>query len=357
MSQTPMNQSATRQTENQRIVLNSRPQGEPTAANFRLEPVPIPQPGDGEVLLQTLYLSLDPYMRGRMNAGKSYAPRVELGQVMVGGTVSRVVSSNHPAYAAGELVLGNSGWQQFALSNGEDLRQLVPDTPPTNALSVLGMTGLTAYTGLLDIGRPQAGETVVVSSAAGAVGSVVGQIAKLKGCRVVGIAGSNEKNAYLTDELGFDVSLNYKHEGFADELAAACPDGVDVYFENVGGRVFEAVLPLLNVGARVPVCGLIAHYNQTSPPDGPNRVPGLMSAVLTQRLTLQGFIVSDHFDRWPDLAREMGAWVRDGQVKQKEHVVEGLENAPKAFLELLKGGNFGKLLVQVSEPNPLAGRK
>ena len=337
------------QTANQRIVLASRPEGEPTAANFKLEQTPLPEPGKGEVLLETIYLSLDPYMRGRMNAGKSYAPRVELGQVMVGGTVSRVVSSNHPDYAAGELVASNGGWQQYSLSNGEGLRKLEPENAPlTSALSVLGMTGLTAYTGLLDIGQPQRGETVVVSSAAGAVGSVVGQIAKLKGCRVVGIAGTDEKNAYLTGELGFDQSLNYKHEGFADELAAACPNGVDVYFENVGGNVFEAVLPRLNVGARVPVCGLIAHYNQMSPPVGPDRVPELMSAVLTRRLTLRGFIVSDHFSRWPDFTREMGAWVRGGQVKQKEHVVKGLENAPSAFLGLLRGGNFGKLLVQVS---------
>ena len=334
---------------NQRIVLASRPKGQPSKENFRLEQTEIPEPGDGEVLLQTVYLSLDPYMRGRMSAAKSYAKPVELGQVMVGSTVNRVVTSKHPDYAEGDVVLGNSGWQQYSLARGEGLRKLDPaQAPVSSALSVLGMTGLTAYVGLLDIGKPQAGETVVVSSAAGAVGSVVGQIAKLSGCRVIGVAGTEEKNAYLKETLGFDESLNYKAEGFAAELARACPNGVDVYFENVGGEVFEAVLPLFNVGARVPVCGLIAHYNQTSLPEGPNQVPQLMSAVLTKRLLLQGFIVGDHLARLPDFTRDMSRWVSSGKVKYKEDIVKGLENAPGAFLELLSGGNFGKLLVQVS---------
>ncbi len=338
------------QDTNQKIVLASRPEGAPSEANFRLEHAEVPEPGDGEVLLQTVYLSLDPYMRGRMSAAKSYADPVEIGQVMVGSTVNRVLTSRHPDYAEGDVVLGNSGWQTYSVARGEGLRKLDPaQAPVSSALSVLGMTGLTAYVGLLNIGKPQAGETVVVSSAAGAVGSVVGQIAKLRGCRVVGVAGTQEKNAYLKT-LGFDESLNYKADNFADELAAACPDGVDVYFENVGGGVFEAVLPLLNVGARVPVCGLIAHYNQTSLPGGPNQVPQLMSSVLTKRLLLQGFIVGDHFERLPDFTRDMSGWVKTGEVKYKEDIVEGLKNAPRAFIELLSGGNFGKLLVEVSAP-------
>ena len=300
------------------------------------------------MLLETLYLSLDPYMRGRMNAGKSYAAPVELGQVMVGGTVSRVVRSNNPEYTVGDVVLAGSGWQRFALSGGQGLRKLDPAEGPSRALSVLGMTGLTAYVGLLDIGKPQAGETVVVSSAAGAVGSVVGQIAKLRGCYVVGVAGTDEKNTYLKETLGFDESLNYKADTFAADLASACPEGVDVYFENVGGAVFRAVLPLLNVGARVPVCGLIAHYNQTSAPDGPDQTPGLMSLLLTRRVLLQGFIVSDHTERLPDFARDMSGWLKSGRVKYKEDIVEGLENAPGAFIKLLEGGNFGKLIVKVS---------
>ena len=337
--------------ENQRIVLASRPEGQPNRENFRLEQSEVPEPADGEVLLETIYLSLDPYMRGRMSAAKSYADPVELGQVMVGSTVNRVLTSRHPDYEEGDTVLGNSGWQRYSLARGEGLRKLDPTRAPvSSALSVLGMTGLTAYVGLLDIGKPQAGETVVVSSAAGAVGSVVGQLAKLKGCRVVGIAGTPEKNTYLKETLGFDESLNYKTDNFAAELAGACPNGVDVYFENVGGGVFEAVLPLLNTGARVPVCGLIAHYNQTSLPAGPNQVPRLMSSVLTKRLLFQGFIVGDHLERWPDFTRDMSGWVKAGEVQYKEDIVEGLENAPAAFIDLLSGGNFGKLLVQVSAP-------
>lgn len=325
------------------------PVGAPREENFSLEQAPVPEPSDGEMLLETLYLSLDPYMRGRMNAGKSYAAPVELGQVMVGSTVSRVVRSHHLSYAAGDVVLANSGWQLFALSGGQGLRKLDPaEGPVSSALSVLGMTGLTAYVGLLDIGKPEAGETVVVSSAAGAVGSVVGQIAKLRGCRVVGVAGTDEKNTYLKETLGFDESLNYKADTFADDLAGACPEGVDVYFENVGGAVFRAVLPLLNVGARVPVCGLIAHYNQTSAPEGPDQVPGLMSLLLTKRILLRGFIIGDHTDRLPDFARNMSGWISSGQVKYKEDIVEGLENAPGAFIKLLEGGNFGKLIVKVA---------
>ncbi len=334
---------------NQQIVLAARPVGAPREAHFSLAQAPVPEPSDGEILLETLYLSLDPYMRGRMNAGKSYAAPVELGQVIVGSTVSRVVRSHHLGYAAGDVVLANSGWQRFALSGGQDLRKLDPaEGPVSSALSVLGMTGLTAYVGLLDIGKPAAGETVVVSSAAGAVGSVVGQIAKLRGCRVVGVAGTNEKNTYLKETLGFDESLNYKADTFADDLAGACPEGVDVYFENVGGAVFRAVLPLLNVGARVPVCGLIAHYNQTSAPEGPDQVPKLMSLLLTKRILLQGFIIGDHTDRLPDFARDMSGWISSGQVKYKEDIVEGLENAPGAFIKLLEGGNFGKLIVKVA---------
>ena len=258
---------------NHRIVLNSRPVGAPTLDNFRLEEAPIAAPATGEVLLRTLFLSLDPYMRGRMSDGPSYAAPVALGEVMVGSTISRVEASQHPDFKAGDLVLGQSGWQSLALSNGKALSKLdTAMTQPSLALGVLGMPGFTAYMGLLDIGQPQAGETVVVAAASGAVGSVVGQIAKLKGCRVVGIAGGAEKCRYVVSELGFDACIDHRSPDLKQQLAAACPKGIDVYFENVGGAVFDAVLPLLNTRARIPVCGLIANYNDTALPPGPDRL-------------------------------------------------------------------------------------
>ena len=335
--------------ENRRIVLASRPSGKPTLANFRLEQAPLPQPGDGEVLLQTLYLSLDPYMRGRMNAGASYAPGVAVDAVMVGGTVSRVISSRNSAYATGDLVSAYAGWQDYALSDGSDLMKLDPRiTHPSWALGVLGMPGLTAYVGLLDIGQPKPGETVVLAAATGAVGSIVGQIAKLKGCRVVGIAGGAEKCQYAVDALGYDACISHYDKDMAQQLAAACPKGIDVYFENVGGSSWEAVMPLLNNFARVPVCGLIAHYNQTELPPGPDRMSQLQGLILQRSLKMQGFIVSNYRDRIPEFISDMSGWLAAGKVKYREDMVKGLENAPQAFLGLFTGQNFGKLVVQVN---------
>ncbi|MFT5483125.1 MAG: NADPH-dependent curcumin reductase CurA [Halieaceae bacterium] len=333
---------------NRRVVLASRPTGKPTAANFRIESAPIPDPADGQVLLRTLYLSLDPYMRGRMNAGASYASPVELDHVMGGGTVSRVERSRHSGFAEGDLVLSFSGWQEFEVSNGVGVSKLDPRiAQPSYALGLLGMPGLTAYVGLLDIGQPKPGETVVLAASTGAVGSVVGQIAKLKGCRVVGIAGAKEKLDYAVEELGYDDCISHYDPDMAKKLATACPDGIDVYFENVGGSSWEAVMPLLNNFARIPVCGLIAHYNQTSLPPGPDRMSMLQGMILSRRIKMQGFIISDHMDRVPDFIGDVGKWYAEGKIKYKEDMVEGLENAPDAFRGLFQGANFGKLVVKV----------
>ncbi len=335
--------------KNRRIVLASRPKGEPEDSNFRMEETDIPAPGEGEVLLRTLYLSLDPYMRGRMNAGPSYAAPVEVGQVMEGGTVCEVVESKSPLLRPGDIVLAYTGWQEYAAVPAKGIRKLDPAAAPVStALGVLGMPGMTAYTGLLNIGQPKAGETVVVAAAAGAVGQVVGQIAKIKGCRAVGIAGGAEKCAYVRGELGFDACVDHRSPDFRRELKSACPDGIDVYFENVGGAVLEAVLPLLNMFARVPVCGLIAQYNAPTLPEGPNQVPLLMGTILIRRLTLRGFIVTDYASQAADFQRDVGGWVREGRIKYREDVVDGLENAVSAFQGLLRGRNFGKLLVKVS---------
>lgn len=334
---------------NRRIVLASRPSGIPTPANFRLETVPVPLPADGQVLLQTRFLSLDPYMRGRMNAGKSYAESVAVGEVMVGGTVSQVINSHNPAFAEGDLVMAYAGWQDYALSDGKDLIKLDSRiTQPSYALGVLGMPGLTAYVGLLDIGQPQAGETVVLAASTGAVGSVVGQIAKLKGCRVVGIAGAKEKCDYAVKELGYDACVSHYDKDMAQQLAAACPDGIDVYFENVGGSSWEAVMPLLNNFARVPICGLIAHYNQTELPSGADRMSLLQGLILQRSLKIQGFIVSNYRHRFPEFIGDMSRWLADGKIKYREDIVDGLENAPEAFLGFFTGDNFGKLVVRVS---------
>lgn len=336
-------------TVNRRIVLASRPSGKPTAANFRLEKADVPPVGDGQVLVQTLYLSLDPYMRGRMNATESYAPAVELDAVMVGGTIGRVVNSRNSAFAKGDLVSAYSGWQDYGLSDGSDLMKLDPRIPqPSWALGVLGMPGLTAYVGLLDIGEPKPGDTVVLAAATGAVGSIVGQIAKLKGCRVVGIAGAAKKCEYAVKELGYDACVSHYDKDMATQLAAACPDGIDVYFENVGGSSWEAVMPLLNNFARIPVCGLIAHYNQTQLPPGPDRMSMLQGLILQRSLKMQGFIVSNYQNRIPDFVSDMTGWLAQGKVKYREDVVAGLENAPEAFLGLFSGQNFGKLVVQVN---------
>ena len=335
---------------NRRIVLNARPLGTPNAEDFRLELGPIPKPETGQVLLRTLYLSLDPYMRGRMSDGPSYAAPVAIGNVMVGATVSRVEVSRHGDFKVGELVLGYAGWQDYSLSDGKGLSTLFPEDPyPSRALGVLGMPGFTAYMGLLDIGKPVAGETVVVAAASGPVGSVVGQIGRIKGCTVVGIAGGKEKCGYVIEELGFDFCVDHRADDLPGRLAAACPKGIDVYFENVGGPVFDAVLPLLNTKARVPVCGLIATYNATALPPGPDRLGLLVGTLLRKRIKMQGFIVFDDYaPRWSEFAGAMGEWVQEDKVKVREDIVFGLENAPEAFIGLLEGKNFGKLVIQLA---------
>jgi len=341
-------------TVNRRIVLNSRPIGVPSAENFRLDYGVVPVPSAGQVLLRTLYLSLDPYMRGRMSDAPSYAPPVAVGDVMVGGTVSRVEASQNLDYQLGDLVLSTNGWQEYALSDGTGLTKLDAKMPhPSLSLGILGMPGFTAYMGLLDIGQPKAGETVVVAAASGAVGSAVGQIAKIKGCRVVGIAGGAEKCRYVTEALGFDACIDHHlikngSGDFAKQLATACAKGIDVYFESVGGKVFDAVLPLLNAHARVPVCGKIANYNDTSLPQGPDRLGLLTSLLLIKRIRMQGFIIFDDYgDRYGEFFSQMSAWLKEGKIKYREDIIFGLENSPQAFIGLLEGKNFGKLVVRV----------
>jgi NADPH-dependent curcumin reductase CurA len=332
-----------------RIVLASRPVGEPKPSDFRLEQFAVPQPGPGQLLLRTKWLSLDPYMRGRMSDAPSYAKPVGVGEVMEGGTVGEVAASNNPDYRPGDIVLAHTGWQTHALSDGAGLRKLDPQRAPVQtALGVLGMPGMTAYTGLREIGKPKAGETVVVSAGSGAVGSVVGQIAKIVGARVVGIAGGADKCRYVKNELGFDGCVDHRAADFPERLKAACPNGIDVYWENVGGPIFEAVLPLLNFFARVPVCGLISQYNATELPPGPNRLPQLLRATLTRRLTIRGFIVWDFAALQDEFLRDVSQWIKDGRIKYREDIVDGLENAPQAFIGLLKGRNFGKQLVRVA---------
>jgi NADPH-dependent curcumin reductase CurA len=332
---------------NRQVVLRSRPVGKPSLENFEVVSTPVPKlPPDG-VLRRTIYLSLDPYMRGRMSEGPSYATPVGLGQVMVGGTVAQVLDSRNPGFAAGDFVAAYDGWQEFGISTGTDIRKLDPATAPiSTAQGVLGMPGMTAYVGLLDIGQPKIGETVVVSAAAGAVGSAVGQIAKITGCRAVGIAGSREKCDYVVSELGFDACVNYKSPEFPVELKAACPGGIDVYFENVGGAVLSAVLQLLNLNARIPLCGMISEYNASETPPGPNLRP-----LLVKRAMIKGFIVWDHKDRMPTFLKDCSTWIREGRLKFREDIVEGLDAAPSALLKLFEGANFGKLLVRVS-PDP-----
>ncbi|HHX34659.1 MAG TPA: NADP-dependent oxidoreductase [Gammaproteobacteria bacterium] len=334
---------------NRRFLLASRPYGAPTPENFRLEEQAIPTPAAGQVLLRTVYLSLDPYMRGRMSDGPSYAEPVAIDSVMVGATVSRVVTSKHEKFAEGDWVLAMSGWQDYSLSDGSDLMPLgsAPESP-SYALGILGMPGFTAYMGLLDIGRPQPGETLVVAAATGPVGATVGQIAKLKGCRVVGVAGGMEKCSYAVEAQGFDACIDHHSDDFAEQLAQACPQGVDIYYENVGGKVFDAVLPLLNTKARIPVCGLIANYNATSLQPGPDRLALLMSTILIKRLTVQGFIIFDDYaPRYPEFSADMQKWLANQQITYREDRVVGLANTPQAFMGLLQGSNFGKLVIQV----------
>ena len=335
---------------NRRILLKSRPKGAPVEQDFRMEVCLAPVPASGELLLRNLYLSLDPYMRGRMSDEPSYAEPIPVGGVMEGGTISRVEQSNRDDFEPGDLVLGNGGWQDFCISNGTGLTRLDPGlSNPSLALGVLGMPGFTAYMGLLDIGQPKKGETVVVPAATGAVGSVVGQIAKIKGCRVVGIAGGFEKCRYAIEELGFDECIDRHDREFAMRLKQACPEGIDVYFESVGGKVFDAVLPLLNVSARVPLCGLIANYNDVGVGAGPDRLGRMTKTLLTKRIKIQGFIIfEDYGNRFDEFASQMGKWVREGSVKFREDLVEGLEKAPQAFMGMLEGKNFGKVVVHIS---------
>ncbi|EGR0058923.1 NADP-dependent oxidoreductase [Vibrio vulnificus] len=340
------------QPTNRQIVLASRPVGAPTAENFALTQSDIPTPAQGELLLRSVYLSLDPYMRGRMSDAKSYADPVGINEVMVGGTVCQVEASNHAEFEVGEWVLAYTGWQDYALSNGEGLIKLGKQpSHPSYALGVMGMPGFTAYMGLLDIGQPKEGDTLVVAAATGAVGSMVGQIGKLKGCRVIGIAGGEEKCQFAKETLGFDECIDHKATDFAEQLAKVCHNGIDIYFENVGGKVFDAVMPLLNTGARIPLCGLISQYNATSLPEGPDRMSMLMAQLLIKRIKMQGFIIFDDYGhRYGEFAADMTQWLAQGKIHYREHLVQGLENAPDAFIGLLEGKNFGKMVVQTNQP-------
>lgn len=327
--------------------LASYPEGLPRESTFRYEEGPVPEPAEGQVLIRSLYLSVDPYQRGRMSSRRSYAKPMEIGDVIVGGVVGQVVRSRHPGYREGQFVVGLLGWQDYALSDGEGLRRvdLEPGLLP-GALGVLGMPGLTAYFGLLEVGRPRPGETVVVSGAAGAVGLVVGQIAKIKGCRAVGLSGTDEKAALLR-EMGFDAAINYKSAAdIREALAQACPRGVDVYFDNVGGPITDAALTLINLKARIIICGQISQYNATRPPRGPRQ----FHLILAARARLQGILVSDWEDRYEEGLAALAGWIREGRLRYRETVAEGFENAPVAFLGLFHGHNVGKMLVKVADP-------
>ncbi len=338
-------------TVNRRIVLAQRPRGEPDENTLRLENVAIPKPAQGQMLLRNEYLSLDPYMRGRMSDAPSYAAPVEIGDVMVGGTVSQVVTSNVDGFSEGDWVGAYGGWQDYVLSDGNGVINMGKNPEnPSWTLGVLGMPGLTAWAGLTQIGQPKAGETLVVAGASGPVGATVGQIGKILGCRVVGIAGGAKKCRHVVETLGFDACIDHKAEGFADALKAAVPDGIDVYFENVGGAVFDAVLPLLNPASRIPLCGLISQYNATSLPKGPDRMNFLMGQILRRRITMRGFIVFNDFGHlYPEFASKMIAWVKQGKIKYREEMIAGLEQAPTAFIGLLRGEAFGKRVIQLSD--------
>ncbi|QKJ86449.1 NADP-dependent oxidoreductase [Paramixta manurensis] len=340
---------------NRRVVLASRPHGVPTDANFRFERQYVPTPADGEILLRTIYLSLDPYMRGRMSDAPSYVPPYEVGETIGAGTVAIVEQSNHPDYQAGDWVVSENGWQDYALSNGRGLFKLQGPVlkHPSWALGLLGMTGFTAYMGLLDIGRPQAGETVVVAAATGAVGSVVGQIARLKGCHVIGIAGGAEKCRYAEEVLGFDACLDHHYDDLGEKLKRYCPDGIDVYFESVGGKVFNAVLPLMNTKGRIPVCGLIADYNSTELPNGTDHLPLFQGAILRKRLHVQGFIITqDYAHRFDEFFHQMSQWVAEERLVFREDVIDDLDNAPQTFIGMLEGKNFGKVIIRVATDKP-----
>ena len=338
-------------TSNRRVVLAQRPKGLPNENTLRLEQTDIPQASEGEIVLRTVFLSLDPYMRGRMNDAKSYAEPVKIGEVMTGQVVAQVVESRLDGFETGDYVLAGSGWQDYAVSDGTEVMNLGKKPQnPSWSLGIMGMPGYTAYAGLLHIGEPKPGETVVVAAASGPVGATVGQIAKIKGCRVVGIAGGADKCAHVINTLGFDACIDHKAADFSEQLKAACPDGIDVYFENVGGKVLYAVLPLLNPFARMPVCGVASWYNLTGLPEGPDFGPAIMGAVLRMKVKMQGFIIFDSFPEstYKEFVRDMSEWLAEGKIRYKEQMVEGLENAPAALNDLLLGNSFGKMVVKVA---------
>jgi hypothetical protein len=329
--------------KNTQILLASRPSGWVKESDFRIVETPVPSPKDGQVLVRNRFLSLDPYMRGRMNEGRSYAAKAEIGAVMTGEAVGEIVESKNAKFAAGDTVVGHVGWQQYAVSDGSNLRKVDPSLKPLSAyLGVVGMPGVTAWIGLLDIGQPKPGDTVVVSAASGAVGSVVGQLAKLARCRVIGVAGGKEKCDYVVKELGFDACIDHRGDDLKRALADAAPNGIDVYFENVGGPLLDLVLARCNPFARIALCGMVSQYNATDLYGVKN-----MIVAVGMRLKLQGFIVSDHMNRWPEALQRLGQYVREGKIKYRETVTEGIENAPRAFIGLLKGENFGKQVVKV----------
>ena len=336
---------------NRRIVLAERPNGLPSKKTLRMETVEVPQINAGEVLLRTIYLSIDPYMRGRMNDTKSYAEPVKIDEIMTGQVVAKVESSNLDGFTKGEYVLSGSGWQDYAVSDGSELMNLGQD--PQNAswsLGILGMPGYTAYAGLLKIGNPKPGDTVVVAAASGPVGATVGQIAKIKGCHVVGIAGGSKKCRHVLNNLGFDACLDHKADDFSDQLRAACPGGIDIYFENVGGKVLYSVLPLLNPFARIPVCGVASWYNLAGLPEDLDRGPAIMGTILRMKVKVEGFIIFDSFPKetYQDFIRDMSEWLDDGKVKFKEQIINGLENAPEALNDVLLGNSFGKVVIKVT---------
>ena len=336
---------------NKKIILKQRPVGEPKFEDFELIEEKTRDPNSNEVLIKTIYMSLDPYMRGRMNDAKSYAKAVEIGEEMEAGAVSQVIKSNSSKFKEGDFVEGRTGWQDNPTVNEKKLRLLDPNMAPlSTAIGVLGMPGTTAYVGMKNFAKPQNGETLVVSAASGAVGGTVGQIGKIYGCKVIGIAGTNEKCEYTKEVYGFDECINYKDPSFKENLKEACKDGVDIYWENVGGSSFDAVMPLFNDFARIPVCGLISFYNLTSLKlDGPDRLPLLFRQLLTKRMMYKGFIVFDHYDQRQESIEEMSKWIKEGKLKYKEDFIDGLEKAPEAFIGLLNGKNFGKLIVKINE--------
>ena len=333
------------QNINRQVVLASRPKGYPELSDFELVEAPIEDPDPGEALVQAHYLSLDPYMRGRMNDTRSYVPPLAIGEVIVGAIVGEVVRTNTDAFAVGDIVEGRLGWQEFAMARADTVRKVTfADTPETTALGILGMPGLTAYFSLLEIGRPIAGDTVVVSAASGAVGAVVGQIAKLSGCRVVGIAGSDEKIAYITDELGFDAAINHRTtQDMGAALDEVCPDRVDVYFDNVGGPITDAVIPRLALRGRVVICGQISQYNIEEQPVAPS----VLRHLLINQARMEGFIVTSFAAKFEEGRARLAQWIRDGKLKFREDITDGIESAPEQFIELMRGHNFGKKLIRM----------